>query len=107
MELAPDYPLSFMIAADSSTTSSTSAWEHKVPVDDASRRTRPADRQLSGVGMNSARSLAIDCEQIFESHSTSKSGSLDAPVDDLYSATYEWLMRFRDFCRTCGGFNVL
>jgi hypothetical protein len=39
--------------------------------------------------------------------SAPKSGSLDAPVDDLYSATYEWLVKFRDFCQTCGGFNVL
>lgn len=25
---------------------------------------------------------------------------------DLYSATYEWLVMFRDFCRICGGFKV-
>ena len=39
--------------------------------------------------------------------SAPKSGSLDAPVDDLYSATYEWLVQFHAFCRTCGGFEVL
>jgi len=25
---------------------------------------------------------------------------------DLYSATYEWLVTFRDFCRRSGGFDV-
>jgi hypothetical protein len=26
--------------------------------------------------------------------------------DDLYSATYEWLVTFRDFCRQSDGFDV-
>lgn len=25
---------------------------------------------------------------------------------DLYSASYEWFLQFRDFCRTSGGFEV-
>jgi len=25
---------------------------------------------------------------------------------DLYSATYEWLVQFKDFCEHCGGFKV-
>jgi hypothetical protein len=36
-----------------------------------------------------------------------KSGDLGAPLEDLYSATYEWLVQFRDFCRECRGFSVL
>ena len=28
-------------------------------------------------------------------------------VVDAYSATYEWLVRFSDFVRTCGGFEVV
>jgi hypothetical protein len=28
-------------------------------------------------------------------------------VNDLYSATYEWLATFQDFCKTSGGFSVL
>jgi hypothetical protein len=28
-------------------------------------------------------------------------------TNDLYSATYEWLARFRDFARASGGFKVL
>lgn len=39
--------------------------------------------------------------------SVPKTESLDSPVEDLYSATYEWLTNFRDFCRTSGGFDVL
>jgi hypothetical protein len=35
----------------------------------------------------------------------------DAKVEDIdaievYSATYDWLVMFRDFCRTSGGFEV-
>jgi hypothetical protein len=26
---------------------------------------------------------------------------------DLYSASYDWLVRFRDFCKSSGGFEVL
>jgi hypothetical protein len=27
--------------------------------------------------------------------------------DKNYSATFEWLQSFRDFCKVCGGFSVL
>jgi len=30
----------------------------------------------------------------------------DIDAVDLYSATYEWLVMFRDFCRASGGFKV-
>jgi hypothetical protein len=30
----------------------------------------------------------------------------DIDVVDLYSAKYEWLIQFSNFCRTCGGFKV-
>ena len=33
-----------------------------------------------------------------------ESGHID--VVEMYSATYEWLTAFRDFCRTSGGFQV-
>ena len=36
-----------------------------------------------------------------------KSDQLDQKPRELYSATYEWLSRFRDFCRTSGGFTVV
>jgi hypothetical protein len=32
---------------------------------------------------------------------------LEQEPEELYSATYEWLCRFRDFCRVCGGFKVV
>jgi hypothetical protein len=31
----------------------------------------------------------------------------DVDVNEAYSATYEWLVIFRDFCRTSGGFEIL
>jgi hypothetical protein len=30
----------------------------------------------------------------------------DIDVTNLYSATYEWLVTFKDFCKRCGGFMV-
>ena len=30
----------------------------------------------------------------------------DIDVTELYSATYEWLVTFKDFCRRCDGFMV-
>ena len=30
----------------------------------------------------------------------------DIDVTNLYSATYEWLVTFKDFCKRCGGFIV-
>ena len=33
--------------------------------------------------------------------------SHDVDVNDLYSASYEWLSDFRDFCRQSDGFEVL
>ena len=30
----------------------------------------------------------------------------DVDANELYSATYEWLVMFKDFCRSSGGFRV-
>jgi hypothetical protein len=30
----------------------------------------------------------------------------DVDANEAYSATYEWLVMFKDFCRTSGGFKV-
>jgi hypothetical protein len=35
-----------------------------------------------------------------------KTSRLDQEPRELYAATYEWLARFRDFCRASGGFTV-
>jgi len=45
----------------------------------------------------------------FDDSATSevKTGRLDADLNDLYSATFEWLDKFRDFCAECGGFQVV
>jgi hypothetical protein len=34
-----------------------------------------------------------------------KAEEIDA--NDLYSASYDWLVKFRDFCKVCGGFKVV
>lgn len=31
----------------------------------------------------------------------------DIDTVEVYSATYEWLVQFRDFCRSSGGFEIL
>ena len=36
-----------------------------------------------------------------------KSVDLKSDANDLYSASFEWLCRFRDFCETSGGFKVV
>ena len=41
-------------------------------------------------------------EVIFTPHMDSQ----EIDVNDLYSTNYEWLGRFRDFCRASGGFEV-
>lgn len=38
----------------------------------------------------------------------SPTGSADVvDVNDLYSASYEWLVEFGEFCRSSGGFKVI
>lgn len=32
---------------------------------------------------------------------------LNSDTNELYSACFEWLVRFRDFCRSSGGFEVV
>lgn len=36
-----------------------------------------------------------------------KSYAIDFVATSNYSASYEWLVKFRDFCKTCGGFRVI
>ena len=36
-----------------------------------------------------------------------KSYVIDFVGTSNYSASYEWLTKFRDFCKTCGGFKVV
>ena len=36
-----------------------------------------------------------------------KSYAIDFVGTSNYSASYEWLVNFRDFCKTCGGFEVV
>ena len=50
---------------------------------------RPGERMLADLGVTAKL----------------KSGEIFA--EDVYSAMYDWLVRFRDFCRRCGGFRVM
>lgn len=38
---------------------------------------------------------------------TSSPKPINAETNELYSASHEWLIQFRDFCQTSGGFKVL
>ena len=50
---------------------------------------RPGERVLADLGV------------------TAKPKSGDIFAEDVYSATYDWLVTFRDFCRCSGGFRVM
>jgi hypothetical protein len=38
---------------------------------------------------------------------TNEPKSYDGEGNDNYSASYAWLVQFREFCRICGGFTVV
>ena len=38
---------------------------------------------------------------------TPETRSGESDINDMYSATYEWLVKFASFCRSSGGFEVL
>lgn len=56
---------------------------------------RPGERMLTDLSVTS------EPKNVAEFH---KPENID-PVD-LYSATYEWLIEFKEFCERCGGFEV-
>jgi hypothetical protein len=65
------------------------AVEHKL------QSMRPGERIRGDLSMTDAP------KKVAEFH---KPESIDTV--DLYSASYEWLVQFRDFCERCGGFKV-
>lgn len=59
------------------------------------RSMQPGERLLADLSVTSAP------KKVAEFH---KPETIDAV--DLYSATYEWLVQFKNFCERCGGFEV-
>ena len=59
------------------------------------RSMQPGERLLADLSLTGAP------KKVAEFH---KPETID-PVD-LYSATYEWLVEFKNFCERCGGFEV-
>lgn len=59
---------------------------------------RPGQRILADLSVTSKPKTRV----VFTP--ATKSGEIDA--SDLYSASYEWLTMFRDFCKRSGGFRV-
>lgn len=77
----------------------------KVDADLAARMAAAVERKLQnmrpGERMLADLSVTRTPKKVAEFH---KPETID-PVD-LYSATYEWLVKFKNFCERCGGFEV-
>ena len=61
--------------------------------------------------MNPGERMLADLTSTARPNSTYTFGSStkldDIDVNDIYSASYEWLVIFKDFCRSSGGFKVV
>jgi hypothetical protein len=77
----------------------------KVDADLARRISVAIDRKLKGMqpGQRFRADLTITSDPKKIVH-FEKSDPIDA--NDLYSAQYEWLVEFKQFCERCGGFRV-
>jgi hypothetical protein len=68
------------------------------------------DRRLAAWSMKAGDRMLADRSLTSEKKKSvvfSPGGKADAiDTNDLYSASYDWLATFRDFCRRCGGFDV-
>jgi hypothetical protein len=63
-----------------------------------STQMQPDQRMLADLTVGPRRRVPI----VFSPNDSA--ASIDA--NDLYSASYDWLVAFRDFCRLSGGFEV-
>jgi hypothetical protein len=66
------------------------------------------DQQLAKMapGQRLRADLSITSEPKKPAVFTPNSKVEDFDASEIYSSTYEWLVMFRDFCRTCEGFRV-
>jgi len=65
----------------------------------AATKMKPGERLLADLSVTSSKRVPF----VFSPNGDLKA----AEMADLYSASYEWLITFRDFCRHSGGFEVL
>jgi hypothetical protein len=80
--------------------------------------------QTGGIGASVSADQASEIAQFLDSYVQSlprdsrvrldgsvteepRSCAIDFVGTSNYSASYEWLIQFRDFCKTCGGFKVV
>jgi hypothetical protein len=77
----------------------------KADAESARRMGVAVERKLQSMGVGerirSDQSVTGAAKKVAEFHNPD---SIDAV--DLYSATYEWLAQFKEFCKRCGGFEV-
>lgn len=66
------------------------------------------DQQLAGMnpGQRIRGDLKVTEEPKKRAVFTPATKVEDIDAAEVYSAAYEWLVAFRDFCRTCAGFRV-
>jgi hypothetical protein len=76
--------------------------------DDAERAARVVDEQLASMkpGERMRADLTVTAGPRPTVMFSANGVKPDVSDIDRYSASFEWLVTFRDFCRTCGGFDV-
>jgi hypothetical protein len=67
------------------------------------------ERALLGMKLGDRILYDLIVTDLPKKHVTFGADSKASEIDrnDLYSASYEWLVTFRDFCRRSGGFKVV
>lgn len=63
-----------------------------------STKMNPGERMLADLTVTARKRVPIDFSP--------NGGAEPLDPNDLYSASYDWLVAFRDFCRQSGGFEV-
>ncbi len=98
-----------LISLDSYERISSQGCGGKVDADLASRIADVIDKKLTGMEpgdrMRSDLTVTAKGKNRVTISSIAKPNDID--VNEAYSATYEWLVAFKDFCRTSGGFEVM
>ena len=61
------------------------------------REMQPGDRMFADLTVTSSKRVPVVWKP---------NGDVEGDTNGLYSASYDWLVTFRDFCRQSGGFDV-
>ena len=97
-----------LIAADEAELLGSNGCGARVDADLANRMAAAVENKLATIKLGDRMSVdltvtsAPKVPQVFAPDT--RVDNID--VINLYSATYEWLVTFKDFCRRCGGFMV-